>query len=387
MARFLIVVIPLTGHLNAALAVGQALERAGHEVAWCGPRTDLLALLGPAARIYPTGKRYYRPQGGTGLDAARALWTGYLLPLNRFILEPAEAAVAEYRPDVVVHDQYAVAGALAAHRQGVRWATLCTGAMELTPPSWELPGHQEWVGEQLARVWAMAGLPADPGLDLRFSPYLVLALTSSALVGTAPLPPRCRLVGPVLGERPDDPAFPWQDWDPGRRHVLVTVGTLAGQLAREFYPRVLQALAPLTDRVQPVLVASAEEVPDPPAGMLVATRVPMLQLLPRLDAVVCHAGMGTVTEALAHGVPLVLAPIRYDQPAVAAQVARAGAGIAVSFSSATAAELAGAVAAVLDEPAYRAAAARVAESFAAAGGGAAVVAELAALAAAAPEPA
>ncbi|HEX8304552.1 MAG TPA: nucleotide disphospho-sugar-binding domain-containing protein [Jatrophihabitans sp.] len=381
MARFLIVPLPLTGHLNAALALGQALAASGHHVAWCGAETDLRPLVGPNAEIYPTGKRYYRQDTGRGLEAARTLWTGYLIPLNRFILDPADAAVAEYRPDVVVVDQYAVAAGLAAHRRGVRWASLCTGAMELTPPSWELPGHQEWVAEQLARIWAKAGLPVDPAIDLRFSPYLVLALTSSALVGTAPLPPQCRLVGPVLGKRPNDPAFAWQDWDSGRRHVLITVGTLAEHLARDFYARMLAALAPLAAQVQPVLVAPAGAVPDPPDWLLTATRVPMLELLPELDAVVCHGGMGTVTEALAQGVPLVVAPIRHDQPAVAAQVAGAGAGIAVSFSSASAADLTSAVTAVLTEPAYRAAARRVAESFTAAGGGAAAVAELAALAA------
>ncbi|HEX8768442.1 MAG TPA: nucleotide disphospho-sugar-binding domain-containing protein [Jatrophihabitans sp.] len=380
MARFLVVVLPLTGHLNAALALGQALAAAGHAVAWCGPETDLRPLVGPDAEIYPTGKRYYRQGGGNGSAAARMLWTEYLIPLNRFILEPSDAAVAGYRPDVVVVDQYAVAGALAAHRRGVKWASLCTGAMELTPPSWELPGHQEWVAEQLARIWAKAGLPVDPAVDLRFSPYLVLALTSPALVGTAPLPPQCRLVGPLLGERPTDPDFPWRDWDPGRRHVLITVGTLSEHLAVEFYPRMLAALEPLAGQLQPVFIAPADAIPDPPDWALVADRVPMLDLLPRLDAVVCHGGMGTVTEALAHGVPLVVAPIRHDQPVLARQVAQAGAGIAVSFSSATAAELGKAVSAVLTEPAYRAAAHRVAESFRAAGGAAAAVAELAALA-------
>ena len=381
MARFLLVVLPLTGHLNAALALGQALTKGGHDVAWCGPETDLRPLVGPDAQIYPTGKRYYRPDNGSGPQAARSLWSEYLIPLNRFIFDPVDAAVADHRPDVVVVDQYAVAGGLVAHRRGVRWASLCTGAMELTPPSWELPGHQEWVAEQVARVWAKAGLPVDPALDLRFSPYLVLALTSSALVGTAPLPPQCRLVGPVLGERPTDPTFAWQDWDPTRRHVLITVGTLAEHLARDFYARMLAALAPLAGQVQPVLVAPAEVVPDPSDWLLVATRVPMLELLPRLDAVVCHGGMGTVTEALAHGVPLVVAPIRHDQPAVAAQVAAAGAGVTVSFASASPAELTRAVTAVLNDPGYRAAAQRVAESFTAAGGPAAAVAELAALAA------
>lgn len=380
MARFLIVVLPLTGHLNAALALGQALVEGGHDVAWCGPESDLRPRVGPQAKNYPTGKRYYRQHGGTGIDAARGLWTGYLIPLNRFILEPADAAVLDYQPDVVVVDQYAVAGALAAHRHGVRWASLCTGAMELTPPSWELPGHQEWVTEQLARVWAMAGLPVEKSLDLRFSPYLVLALTSAALVGAAPLPPRTRLVGPVLGRRPDDPDFDWQDWDPGRRHVLVTVGTLSDHLAGEFYPRITAALDLLADRVQAVVVASAAAVAQAPGRRLVAERVPMLELLPRLDAVVCHGGMGTVTEALSFGVPLVITPIRHDQPVLARQVAQAGAGIALPFDSTGPAELGAAVAAVLDEPGYRAAARRVGESFTAAGGAAAAVKHLAALA-------
>jgi UDP:flavonoid glycosyltransferase YjiC (YdhE family) len=225
----------------------------------------------------------------------------------------------------------------------------------------------------------MAGLPVDPALDLRFSPHLVLALTSPALVGSAPLPPQCRLVGPLLGARPVDAGFPWQDWDSDRRHVLVTVGTLSHHLAGEFYPRMAAALEPLQDRVQPVFVAPAGAVPHLP-GALVVERVPMLELLPRLDAVVCHGGMGTVTEALSFGVPLVVAPIRHDQPTVARQVAGAGAGITVSFAAATSAQLGAAVAAVLDEPGYRAAAHRVAESFAAAGGPAAAVSHLAALA-------
>lgn len=380
MARFLIVVLPLTGHLNAALALGQALVEGGHDVAWCGPESDLRPLTGPQAKIYPTGKRYYRQHKGTGLQAAQGLWAGYLIPLNRFILEPADSAVADYRPDVVVADQYAVAGALAAHRHGVRWASLCTGAMELTPPSWELPGYQEWVSEQLARVWAMAGLPVEKSVDLRFSPYLVLALTSPALVGAAPLPPQCKLVGPVLGRRRNDPDFVWQDWDPTRRHVLVTVGTLSDHLAETFYPRMAAAMESLADRVQGCLIAPPAAVPNPTGRLLIAERVPMLRLLPKLDAVVCHGGMGTVTEALAHGVPLVVAPIRHDQPMLARQVAEAGAGIAVSFESATVAELAEAVTAVLDRLEYRAAARRVADSFAAAGGAPAAVAELSELA-------
>jgi UDP:flavonoid glycosyltransferase YjiC (YdhE family) len=96
--------------------------------------------------------------------------------------------------------------------------------------------------------------------------------------------------------------------------------------------------------------------------------VPQLELLPRLDAVVTHAGHNTVCESLAHGLPLVLAPVRDDQPVIAGQVVDAGAGIRVKFGRVRAPELRAAVLAVLDEPRYREAAARVGASLRGAGG-------------------
>ena len=106
----------------------------------------------------------------------------------------------------------------------------------------------------------------------------------------------------------------------------------------------------------------------------------MLELMPRLDAVVCQAGQSTVNEALFHGVPMVVAPIRLGELVVAEQVTRAGAGIEVSFSQAEPATLTTAVAAVLDEPGYRESARRIGDEFRAAGGTAAAAAHLIALA-------
>jgi UDP:flavonoid glycosyltransferase YjiC (YdhE family) len=162
--------------------------------------------------------------------------------------------------------------------------------------------------------------------------------------------------------------------------VLVTAGTLSAHLVRDFLARMMAALEPMGSRVQAVFNAAADAVPDPPPHVLVAPRVPMLDLMPRLDAVICQAGQSTVNEALVHGVPLVVAPIRWEQ-AVAEQVTRAGVGIEVSFSEATPAQLAAAVTAVLDEPGYRAHARRISEGFSAAGGTGAAAAHLIALAA------
>jgi UDP:flavonoid glycosyltransferase YjiC (YdhE family) len=101
-----------------------------------------------------------------------------------------------------------------------------------------------------------------------------------------------------------------------------------------------------------------------------------LPLLPRVDAVLCHAGHNTVCEALWHGLPLVVAPIRDDQPIVAAQVVAAGAGIRLRFGRSGADRIAAAVEEVLTEPSYRRAAETVATSFHAAGGSTAAAGHL-----------
>lgn len=385
MARFLIVVLPLTAHLWPAVAIGDALAAQGHDVAFCGPESDLRPRVGPDATIYPTGKRFYRAYREVGIAApVRELWDDYLIPLNRFIQDPVDRAVAEYRPDVVLADQYALVGAVAARKYGARWATLCLGALDLTPPR-EYLDLQDWVGSRVRLAWEMACLPADDSIDLRFSPDLVIATTVPALTGPAVLPKNCVLVGAALGSRRTDPSFSWDRWDPARRHVLVTAGTLSGHLVQGYVARMLAALAlePLASRVQAVLNFAPEGMPDPPSNVLVAPRVPVLDLMPRLDAVICQAGQSTVNEALVHGVPMVVAPIRLAELVVAGQVTRAGAGVAVSFSEATPAQLAAAVTAVLDEPGYRDHARRIGDEFSAAGGTDVAVARLVALAQAA----
>jgi UDP:flavonoid glycosyltransferase YjiC (YdhE family) len=110
--------------------------------------------------------------------------------------------------------------------------------------------------------------------------------------------------------------------------------------------------------------------------VLTVPQVPVLELMPRLDAVVSHGGLNTVCEALAHGVPVVVAPIKDDQPINAAQLCRAGAGVRVSFDRSGPDRLRAALLAVLDEPRYAAGAARVAGAFVAAGGAGAAAAHL-----------
>jgi UDP:flavonoid glycosyltransferase YjiC (YdhE family) len=84
--------------------------------------------------------------------------------------------------------------------------------------------------------------------------------------------------------------------------------------------------------------------------------------------VVCHAGHNTVCEALAHGIPLVVAPIRDDQPIIAQQVVDAGVGVRLKYGRVNSDEIVEALLAVLETPSYRQAALRIQASFQAAGG-------------------
>ena len=224
----------------------------------------------------------------------------------------------------------------------------------VTQPLRALPKVDAWIRGQLAVLEAEAGLPDDEARDLRFSPYLVIAFTGEALTGDAVFPDHFALVGPSVSARPAGAGFPWDLLDPGRRRVLVTVGTLAQDIATDstdFYLRAAAALRPLGDRVQAVVDRPGGVIPSPPDNVLTVPQAPVLDLMPHLDAVVCHGGLNIVCESLSRAVPLVIAPIRHDQPVIAAQVAAAGAGIRVRFTRASPGQLRAAVTAVLDEPA------------------------------------
>ena len=368
MSRFLLLALPLTGHVHPMAAVADALTGRGHHVAWAGSEAFLRPLVGADATVFGIPLRAHRGQSERGMAATKSRWDGYIVPHARVTMRGVDDAVVRFRPDAMFVDQHAVAGAVVAHRHGVPWASAAPTSMEITRPYRSLPKVEAWIEDRLTTVWATAGLAGPPPHDLRFSPRLLIAFTGAALTGTPAWPDNAHFVGPAMTDRPPDTTFPWSWLDPGRRHVLVTMGTLSMDLAQLFYRRVLDALRPLADRVQAIVVAPADTIVDPGDHVLIRPRVPVLELMPRLDAVVCHGGLNTVCESLGHGVPLVIAPIKGDQPINAAQVEAAGAGVRVSFDHARPDALRTALLTVLDDPAYRQAATRVAESFVAAGG-------------------
>ncbi len=380
MSTVLFVVPPLTGHVNPTVSVGAALAARGHDVVWAG-------MPGVVDRLLPSGGRFEPVVGSFGADeldrvqatsrglrgpeALKFLWEDFIVPYARATARELRTVVERVAPDVLVVDQQAVAGAVVARQTGIAWVTSATTSAELTDPLAELPHVDTWVRGQLRDLQVDLGI--DPAVaasgDLRFSDRLVLAFTTPALcTPAAGLGDRVRFVGPAIEQRPQTVEFPWE-WLDGRPAVLVSLGTVYAEDGDRFFATAIEALA--GEPLQAVIVAPERIAALVPAGVdniVVAERVPQLALLPRLAAVVSHGGHNTVCEALAHGLPLVVAPIRDDQPIVADQVVQAGAGLRVRFGRVRAAELRAAVQRAVSDPGLRRGAVAVRDSFGDAGG-------------------
>lgn len=348
MSRFLIVVPPSAGHIAPVAGVAAKLTERGHQVAWAGSK-KVIAPMGRGARIFDCAvpPPCEPPETIHGFAALRFLWENFLVPLATMMEPGVCAAAEEFRPDLVIADQHALAGALVANRLGLRWVTSASTSSEFTAPPARLPKADQWLRALTRDLQQRFG---DPRLgdDLRFSRHLVLAFTTRELAGSN-AGAQVRFFAPTIDVASAGTGFPWATLEPSRRLLLVV---LSAGTPRRFVAECAGALLARSHRIQSVVVDPEESVPEFD-GLIVRRAVPLGALLERADAVVCHAGHATVAETLQRGVPLVLVPIRDDQPIIADQVVRAGAGIRLRASTATAVQIGAAVDAILQEPAFR----------------------------------
>ena len=111
-----------------------------------------------------------------------------------------------------------------------------------------------------------------------------------------------------------------------------------------------------------------DEARSLPGSPLIAAYVPQMELLERASLTLTHAGLNTVLDSLACGVPLVAVPITYEQPAIASRIRWAGVGASVHFNRISAERIRQALGNVLGNEAFRINARRIQSSILAAGG-------------------
>src|SRR5215831_8917670 len=134
--------------------------------------------------------------------------------------------------------------------------------------------------------------------------------------------------------------FPWERLT-GKPIVYVSLGTLQNGVTETF--RAIAASARTLKHLQFVLAIgnqiTPEQIGETPSNVLTVAYAPQIELLKRSALCITHAGLNTVLEALASGVPLLAIPITNDQPGVAARIAHRNVGIAISKDNLSSADL------------------------------------------------
>jgi len=350
--RVLCSTTPMDGVFGPFIPLGRALADRGHEVLVATganlrhrvletglefvdiglPAMDgaIAAMSDAEVRAAPEGDRVAFPSA----------MFGWVHPNAK--LRALRGLAAERRPELIVHPVVDAAGPLLAALLGV--PSLCYGFGQ--------PLDDEVVAGISARVrplWQAVGLDPEPSAGIYRGSYL------------DPSPPRLRRAPSVQPadrtfeirpEIPGDPSAPLPEWSSGlgkRPAVYISLGTAPMFNQPQMFAPLLEGLA--TEQLD--LIVTVSELHDPaalgelPESVHVERWLPLAPLLPRCDAVVCHAGTGTTLAALTAGLPMVLVPRGADQFDNARACERAGAARVLMPDQVTAEAVRDAVSAVL----------------------------------------
>lgn len=410
MGNFLLTSTPLYGHVAPMLRIGRALRARGHDVAVLTGRTFKHEIEAAGLRFLPLPVEAdyddarvddWLPgrAGRHGLDAGRHDVIG--LFVDPLVAQHGALAAARRRDrydGIVCETGFlgAMPMLLADERDerpptiGISLTPIAVRSIDCAPFGSALqPGasaHTRRRNRLLNAVLTRGPLkPIQTAIDnslarvgirdrtCNYFDYLTLFDTTFHLGARGfeyprrELPSTVQFVGPVdtAGQRQSTPPQWWGDLDGQRPVVHVTQGTLANVDATQLLIPTIRALAgedvlvvASTGGRDPKLVAAAFDEGLPENARLVDF-VSYDDLLPRTDVMVTNGGYGGVQQALAYGVPLVVAGSTEDKPEVGARVAWSGTGIDLRTGRPSRVRIRSSVRFVLARPRYRLAAARL----------------------------
>jgi len=305
----------MAGHFGPVIPFVQALRGRGDEVLVAVPqaRWEQARALGAALLLLPdppaeeVAEVWARFRAGQPASPDKEIFAG----LNTTAYLPAlEQACREWAPDLVLHDAAEFAGAIAAHRQGIRHGQIAIGLASIE-------------GGALTNVSPVLDRYAAGIAELiRASPYLT-RLPASLDPSPYPDTRRVRTHARQIRTEANETQPP----------VYVSFGTVVSSLpgASEVYRETLAALGNLPVRALLTTGGAGARLSlgAIPENVTVADWVDQDAMIAGASVVVCHGGAGTTFGALESGVPVVVVPFVADQPTNARIATAAGAGLTV----------------------------------------------------------
>ncbi|MET9122305.1 MULTISPECIES: activator-dependent family glycosyltransferase [unclassified Streptomyces] len=292
---------------------------------------------------------------------------------NDPVMDDMVALARDWRPDLVIRDPIAYAGAVAARACGAAHARLLWCA--------DVYGQARRTFVDLARDVPEAERtdPLAEWIDERGRAYGVSCdeelLNGQFTIDTLPpslRPPSDLHQLPMRYIPYNGPAVQW-DWlreRPKSPRVCVTLGrTNSEAYGGDYVPLydILRSLGALdVDVVAALMPEQAEQLGDLPPNVRAVSGIALNTLLPTCSAVIHHGGWGSFATALVNGVPqLALSTNVADQELRGRAVQKAGAGIFVHHSDVDAGQVLVHTRMLVEEPSFAAAAGRLRDESAA----------------------
>jgi glycosyltransferase (activator-dependent family) len=298
-----------------------------------------------------------------GMDEALYYWH----KMENFgLISELVAYARHWRPDLVIWEPASFAGAIAARACGAAHARLLFGVdvFGLTrghvlrlnaarPPDRRTDAMADWLGSYARRYGF--GFTED-----LVTGHFTIDQFPRSLQPEADLHyVRMRYV--PYGGRAVVPRWLWEP--PARPRVAFTMGLSATDRYQGYTVDVQDILDSVADLDIEFVATIADRVREQlariPDNARLVPYVPLQALLPTCAAVIHHAGVGTLATTALHGVPHLAVPWDVDQPALAARMVAAGAGLAVPAPKVTGPTIRDNLTRLLTEPAFRAGAGRL----------------------------
>jgi rhamnosyltransferase subunit B len=355
--RFILTPVGSAGDVHPFVGIGRALKARGHEVIVCTaePFRDV---------VHKAGLIFHEMASVEEFDAVSKhpdLWhprRGLQLVLDQVAsrLRPAYDRLKELHVPgrtILVGHSLSFSTRVFEEVHGVPAATIHLApsifrsdhAQPAYAPGLDGSNWPVWIKRSL--WWAIDRFMLDPNVvpalnewrrelglqpvsrvfsDWIHSPQRVIALFPDWFGLPQPdWPKAVRLTGFPLYDDSDEANLPQplaKFLDAGPPPLLVTPGS-ANQSAARFFRAALEASQSLGHRVL-LLTRYKGHLPPLPPDAHHEPFVPLSHVLPRCAALISHAGIGTLAQGLAAGVPQLTMPMGFDQPDNAMRLERLG---------------------------------------------------------------
>ena len=314
MSTIVFFMLPELGHINPSFKLAKGLQRRGHSVRYLGAaerednvRSQGFECISVFKKILPKGFL-----SSTVFDEIDKEWINDPDAFKHLIADQAKIIqlcrseivdfIEQYKPDLLVVDVFLPAVALLARELGIHSVFLNPGFNMY---------HHYFQGELAV---------------LKGVPELVLCPQEFDLPQQAEPGNHRYYIEPSIDLDRSELPFPWERVSKDKPLIYCTLGSQShvyGEEGRHFFRTLVSAMASKQDWQLVLAIGTAldpEDFEPVPTNVLLVRHAPQLQMLKRAAMMITHGGFGSVKECIYLGVPMIVFPLRRDQPRNAARV-------------------------------------------------------------------